>query len=55
MGAGPDSWTLHDLHEHLQAAVELELLVIPRYLCALYSLHPSTNETAALVIRSVDR
>src|SRR5919206_3447693 len=53
MAAGPDSWTLHDLHEHLQAAVELELLVIPPYLCALYSLHPGTNEEAALIIRSV--
>jgi hypothetical protein len=53
MAAGPDSWTLHDLHEHLQAAVELELLVIPPYLCALYSLHPDTNEEAALIVRSV--
>jgi hypothetical protein len=53
MGAGPSSWDLHDLHEHLQAAVELELLVIPPYLCALYSLHPGTNEEAALIIRSV--
>jgi Ferritin-like len=53
MAAGPDSWTIDDLHEHLQAAVELELLVIPPYLCALYSLHPGTNEEAALIIRSV--
>jgi len=47
------SWTLPDLHEHLQAAVELELLVIPPYLCALYSLHPGTNAEAVLIIRSV--
>lgn len=53
MAAEPDSWKLHDLHEHLQAAVELELLVIPPYLCALYSLHPGTNEEAALIVRSV--
>ena len=53
MAAGPDSWTLDDLHEHLQAAVELELLVIPPYLCALYSLHPGTNEEATLIVRSV--
>jgi Ferritin-like len=53
MAAEPASWTLHDLHEHLQAAVELELLVIPPYLCALYSLHPGTNEEAALIVRSV--
>jgi hypothetical protein len=53
MAAGPDSWTLDDLREHLQAAVELELLVIPPYLCALYSLHPGSNEEAALITRSV--
>jgi hypothetical protein len=47
------SWTVDDLRRHLQAAVELELLVIPPYLCALYSLHPGTNAEAALVIRSV--
>lgn len=47
------SWTLDDLRLHLQAAVEIELLVIPPYLCALYSLHPGTNAEAALVIRSV--
>jgi hypothetical protein len=47
------SWTLEDLRLHLQAAVELELLVIPPYLCALYSLHPGTNAEATLVIRSV--
>jgi Ferritin-like len=52
MAAAPD-WTLDDLREHLQAAVELELLVIPPYLCALYSLMPATNLEAALVIRSV--
>jgi hypothetical protein len=47
------SWTVDDLRRHLQAAVELELLVIPPYLCALYSLHPGTNAEAALVVRSV--
>jgi Ferritin-like len=52
VAAAPD-WSLHDLHEHLQAAVELELLVIPPYLCALYSLMPGTNLEASLVIRSV--
>jgi Ferritin-like len=53
MAGPPDSWDIRDLREHLQAAVELELLVIPPYLCALYSLHPGTNEEAALIIRSV--
>jgi hypothetical protein len=53
MGAGPDSWTIDDLRAHLQGAVELELLVIPPYLCALYSIEPGRNEEAALIIRSV--
>jgi Ferritin-like len=41
------------LHELLQAAVELELAVIPPYLCALYSLHPQGNDRPKLIIRSV--
>jgi hypothetical protein len=46
-------WTLEDLRLHLQAAVELELLVIPPYLCALYSIQPGANAEAELIIRSV--
>jgi Ferritin-like len=53
MAAGRDEWTLADLREHLQAAVELELLVIPPYLTGLYSLHPGSNELPSLIIRSV--
>jgi hypothetical protein len=49
----PSGWSLGRLHEHLEGAVELELLTIPPYLTALYSLHPQGNETAALIIRSV--
>jgi hypothetical protein len=41
------------LRRLLQAAVELELSTIPPYLCALYSLHPDTNDMARLIIRSV--
>jgi len=48
----PD-WTLDALREHLQGAVELEMLVMPPYLCALYSLEPGSNEEASLIIRSV--
>jgi hypothetical protein len=51
--AGPPSWTLDDLRLHLRGAVELELLTIPPYLTALYSIHPGANAEAALVIRSV--
>lgn len=53
MADTPDHWTLDHLRLHLQAAVELELLVIPPYLSALYSLHPGTNQEAALIVRSV--
>ncbi len=53
MAATPADWTLDDLRLHLQAAVEIELLVIPPYLAALYSLHPATNSEASAIIRSV--
>jgi hypothetical protein len=46
-------WTLEGLREHLTGAVELELLTIPPYLCALYSIHPQKNLEAGLIIRSV--
>lgn len=45
--------SLHDLHEHLHAAVQLELAVIPPYLCALYTLRPESNVEASGIIRSV--
>ncbi len=51
--SGPAEWTVPELQRHLMGAVELELTTIPPYLTALCSLHPGTNETAALVIRSV--
>jgi len=51
--AAPAEWTPEDLREHLQAAVELELLLIPPYLCALFSIQAGANREAALVIRSV--
>lgn len=46
-------WTIEKLEEHLQGAVELELLTIPPYLTAWYSLHPQTNKKAAEIIKSV--
>lgn len=49
----PPIRTLEDLRAHLQAAVQLELAVIPPYLCALYTLKPGSNEEASLIIRSV--
>jgi Ferritin-like len=46
-------WTIGKLEEHLQGAVELEMLTIPPYLTAWYSLHPGTNKKAAEIIKSV--
>ncbi|CAE6537021.1 unnamed protein product [Rhizoctonia solani] len=34
----PTTWTLEELHAHLQAAVSLELCTIPLYLYAMYSI-----------------
>jgi hypothetical protein len=45
--------TLKDLREHLTAAVQLELAVLPPYLCALYTLHPGSNQEVSQIIRSV--
>lgn len=45
--------TVEDLREHLQAAVQLELSVIPPYLCAMYTLRPGRNDEPAAIIRSV--
>lgn len=44
---------LDDLHEYLEAAVQLELAVIPPYMCALYSIQPNTNGAIPQIIRSV--
>ena len=49
----PPIRTLEDLHQHLHAAVQLELAVIPPYLCALYTLLPGSNSESLLIIRSV--
>lgn len=41
------------LHDHLQAAIELEHSTIPPYLTAYYSIKPGYNPEAAQVLRSV--
>jgi Ferritin-like len=51
--ADPSEWSIDDLRRHLQAAVELELLLIPPYLCAMCSLKDGSNREAAMIIRSV--
>jgi hypothetical protein len=48
----PSKWTVEVLHVHLMAAIELELLTIPPYLTAMYSLG-GENEKAEEIIKSV--
>jgi hypothetical protein len=45
--------TIDDLRDYLDAAVQLELSVIPPYMCALYSIEPEANETCQQILRSV--
>jgi hypothetical protein len=44
---------LDDLREYLEAAVQLELAVIPPYMCALYAIEPNSNGVVPQIIRSV--
>jgi Ferritin-like len=50
--SGPPK-TLDELHEYLRAAVQLELSVIPPYLCGLYTMHADSNLESSLILRSV--
>lgn len=45
--------SLDDLHQLLDAAIQLEHATIPPYLTALYSLHPNSNIEASQIIRAV--
>ncbi|MGH7726295.1 MAG: ferritin-like domain-containing protein [Candidatus Eiseniibacteriota bacterium] len=55
----PARWSRHDLHQHLQHAVDVEFWTIPLYLTALYSikglkeLKPSAYPDAAKLVQSV--
>ncbi|HVO53346.1 MAG TPA: ferritin-like protein [Solirubrobacterales bacterium] len=49
----PSEWTLEELHLHLQAAIEVELMTLPPYLTALFSLVPGKNAKAAELVHSV--
>ena len=55
----PARWNRHDLHQHLQHAVDVEFWTIPLYLTALYSiqglkeLKPSEYPDAAKLVQSV--
>lgn len=41
--------TVASLHEHLQAAMAVELSTIPLYLYAMYSVSPATPDAAKAV------
>lgn len=55
----PEDWSVEDLHENLQHAVELELWTIPLYLSALYSIrdldktNPKEYPVSAKLLASV--
>jgi hypothetical protein len=49
------TWTLEALHQHLQAAVDLELWTIPFYMSVLYSLEEPAYEAFALVLSVVNQ
>lgn len=44
---------IDDLHQLLDAAIQLEHATIPPYLTALYSLYPNSNIEASQIIRAV--
>lgn len=45
--------TIDDLRDYLDAAVQLELSVIPPYMCALYTIEPEANQLCQQIVRSV--
>lgn len=47
------TWTIENLRQHLQIAIELEHSTIPPYLCALYSIAQGKNPEAVRLIHSV--
>lgn len=48
-------WTVDDLVDHLQDAVELELFTIPLYLTAMYSIRDTSNPAYALISSVVNQ
>jgi len=49
MSCTPPKWTIGDLHEHLQSAVDLEFWTIPFYMTALYSIKDTSSDAYKLV------
>lgn len=49
MKLSTEEWNIDHLHQHLQAAVDLELWTIPFYMSAMYSVVEKTSETYQLI------
>ncbi|HEX9730765.1 MAG TPA: ferritin-like domain-containing protein [Thermoanaerobaculia bacterium] len=49
MGCTPPKWTIHDLRQHLQYAVDLEFWTIPFYMSAMYSIKDPTDDAYRLI------
>ena len=49
MSAPAPAWSLHHLHSHLQAVVDLEVWTVPYYMAALYSIEDRTSDAYQLV------
>lgn len=49
MGCTPPKWTIGDLQQHLQYAVDLEFWTIPFYMSAMYSIKDPTADAYRLI------
>src|SRR5688572_2520585 len=55
MSSVEPQWTLEQLQEHLQAAVDLEFWTIPYYMAAAYSIKDQGEEAFQLVLSVVNQ
>jgi hypothetical protein len=55
MSSAEPQWTLEQLQEHLQAAVDLEFWTIPYYMAAAYSIKDQGEEAFQLVLSVVNQ
>lgn len=55
MSSSSADWSLADLKDHLQYAVDLEFWTIPYYLTALYSIRDQSSEAFQLIRSVVDQ
>jgi hypothetical protein len=53
--AGNDQWTLNQLQDHLQAAVDLEFWTIPFYMSAMYSIKNPGDQAYQAILSVVNQ